>query len=51
MGRGRKGLTYLGAEVGGSCSAGAVAKSRRMVGCSEDGKVKKLVGPEWRLGI
>ena len=52
MGRGRKGLTYLGAEVGGSGRAGAmaVAWTRRMGGCSEDGKVKKWVGPEWRLG-
>lgn len=52
MGRGRKGLTYLGAEMGGSGSAEAVdvAWTRWMGGCSEDGKVKKWVGPEWRLG-
>jgi hypothetical protein len=34
MGRVRKGLTYLGAEVGGSGSAGAVARVCRVFGCS-----------------
>lgn len=42
MGRMRKGLTYLGAEVGGSGSAGAVARVRRVCGCS-------ILTLEWRL--
>lgn len=49
MGRVRKGLTYLGTEVGESGSAGAVARVRRVCGCSERRWRGLELTVEWRL--
>jgi hypothetical protein len=50
MGRGRKGLTYLGGCEARSGRAGAVAKKLRVGGSPEDACVKKGLAPELRVG-